>query len=263
MSQDPFSVLGISSSATEDEIKAAYRRLAKQYHPDLNPGDRNAEEKMKEVNEAYTRALQYRRNGGAYQSNSGYGGAGPGSGYGSFGGSGPRGYRGYGAYDQSDEYRRPDWDTPFGGFGFNPFETMFGHEDRYQGFRTRNYTNPELKTVETHVLAHRYDDALQILNRIPNHDADWHALCARVHAGLGNRVSAMEHARTAAAMAPSDPDYQNLFREIRTGAAKYRQVRSEGGYNYQTAVCSNPFLRCCALNLALNCCLGGRFGFCC
>ena len=53
---DPFAVLGVSSSATEDEIKSAYRRLAKKYHPDLNPGDKAAEQKMKEINEAYTQA---------------------------------------------------------------------------------------------------------------------------------------------------------------------------------------------------------------
>ena len=63
MASDPFAVLGVPSSATEDEIKSAYRRLAKKYHPDLNPGDKTAEEKMREINEAYTRALQIRKTG--------------------------------------------------------------------------------------------------------------------------------------------------------------------------------------------------------
>ena len=63
MPNDPFSVLGVTSSATEDEIKAAYRKLAKKYHPDLNPGDKAAEQKMREVNEAYTRALQIKKTG--------------------------------------------------------------------------------------------------------------------------------------------------------------------------------------------------------
>ena len=63
MPNDPFAVLGLSSSATEDEIKSAYRKLAKKYHPDLNPGDKAAEEKMREVNEAYTRALQIKKTG--------------------------------------------------------------------------------------------------------------------------------------------------------------------------------------------------------
>ena len=50
---DPYRVLGISPSASEDEIKKAYRKAAKQYHPDLHPGDKEAEQKFKEVNEAY------------------------------------------------------------------------------------------------------------------------------------------------------------------------------------------------------------------
>lgn len=55
MTRDPYEVLGVSRNATDDEIKSAYRKLAKRYHPDLNPGDETAAKKMNEINEAYDR----------------------------------------------------------------------------------------------------------------------------------------------------------------------------------------------------------------
>lgn len=52
--KDYYSILGVSKTATPEEIKAAYRKLAKQYHPDLHPNDEAAAEKFKEINEAYS-----------------------------------------------------------------------------------------------------------------------------------------------------------------------------------------------------------------
>ncbi len=53
MNEDPYTVLGVKREATQDEIRSAYRQLAKKLHPDLNPGDKQAEEKFKEVSAAY------------------------------------------------------------------------------------------------------------------------------------------------------------------------------------------------------------------
>ena len=51
--KDYYSILGVKRNASEQEIKKAYRKLARQYHPDVNPGDKAAEAKFKEINEAY------------------------------------------------------------------------------------------------------------------------------------------------------------------------------------------------------------------
>ena len=51
--KDYYNILGVNRNATEREIKQAYRKLARQHHPDVNPGDKSAEEKFKQINEAY------------------------------------------------------------------------------------------------------------------------------------------------------------------------------------------------------------------
>ena len=84
MSLDPYKVLGVSSNASDDEIKKAYRNLAKKYHPDINPGNKEAERKMNEINSAYDQIKNPQQPTGGF---SGFGGFGSQTRYGSgFGG---------------------------------------------------------------------------------------------------------------------------------------------------------------------------------
>lgn len=256
MSNDPFAVLGISPGASEDEIKSAYRKLAKKYHPDLNPGDKIAEQKMRDVNEAYAEALKIKKGGGSYTS--GYGNStshASSSGYtGSTGASNSYGgYNGYSWGNSNHQQSSYDEWNPFAGFGFDPFSAS-GSAREFQT-RFRNYSNPDLQTAAEYLRAKRYNEAMNILNRIPRHDADWYALYAQADLGLGNRVSALDHARKAVEMAPNDIDYRNLLNSIESGRENYRQ--QSGRYDFKSILCNNPCLSCLAINMLCNCCLGG------
>ena len=71
MIEDPYKVLGVSPDASDEEIKRAYRALAKKYHPDRNPGDEEAAKKMQQVNAAYE---QIKNPSQAQSAGGGYGG---------------------------------------------------------------------------------------------------------------------------------------------------------------------------------------------
>ena len=88
---DPYSVLGVSRDASDEEIKKAYRRLSRKYHPDANinnPNKAQAEEKFKEVQQAYDQIMKEREYG-----SSSYGGGYNGGGFGGFGGQSAAGYQ--------------------------------------------------------------------------------------------------------------------------------------------------------------------------
>ena len=104
--KDYYEVLGVEKGASEEELKKAYRRLAKQYHPDLHPNDKEAEEKFKEINEAYDVLKDPDKR--ARYDQFGFSGVDPNFG----GGAGGDPFGGGAGFDVSDIF-----DSFFGGFG--------------------------------------------------------------------------------------------------------------------------------------------------
>lgn len=233
---DPYKVLGVEPSASEEEITRAYRRLAKKYHPDLNPGDKAAEQKMREINAAYEMIKSGRTGGASYERADGSYGPRPRP----QAGGGPQGG---GAYRGSDPFGGFD----FGGYDFGGFETIFG--DLFGG---RYYGAPEFRQVWMLVQARRYADALSLLTRLPR-SAEWYYLSAISNYGVGNRVTALQHAQEAVRLEPGNPEYRSLLNQIQQGGAAYREAGRSRGYDMGNL--GSSFLR--MLLYQLLCC------FCC
>ena len=236
--QDPYRVLGVSPGATEDEIKKAYRALAKKYHPDVNNGSADAEAKMKEVNEAYSQVMKMKRDGtsSAYGQNQG----------------------GYNAYGNA------------GGFygGFNPYGNYgggYGGYNSYGGSQQRSsaYTNPQLSAARNYVQAGHYREAMHVLENISDRSAEWYYLCGEANLGLGNRVAALNYARQAVSMDPDNFEYRSLLSRLEGRTAGYQSGSSV--FNGRQFICGDPLTSCCMMSLLCNCCTGscGFFPFCC
>ncbi len=195
---DPWQVLGVSRNATDDEIKSAYRKLAHQYHPDLNPGDENAAKRMQEINAAYDQI----KNPEAYRAAQ----------------SGPTGGAGY-----------ADYQDPFGG-GWNPF-TGWGYsgyagqqQDRQRGYSGSGDYAANISAARSFINAKQYDQALHALDDVPpaERGAEWFFLSAAANFYVGNRITATQHAQNAVRLDPSNPAYRNLLDQMQQAADPYR-----------------------------------------
>ena len=223
--RDPYEVLGVSRDATDEEVKKAYRKLAKQYHPDVNPGNKQAEEKMKEINAAYDAI----KNGTADNWQTG--------------GSGQAGYGGYSGYSGYGGFGQGGWQT----YTWDPFR---GWQAYGQQAQSDPEETAELRAARNYIAARHYTEALHVLGNIADRTAKWYYYSAIANAGIGNRVLALEHARQACNMDPGNAEYETYLSELESGSRAYRQ---SGGYSQGFDV-GRYCMSICALNLCLRIC---------
>ena len=239
---DPYSVLGLPKTASADEVKAAYRKLAKKYHPDLNPGSAEAERKMKEVNEAYDMIVNHKYDPNA----AGSGGYSSGASY----SSSSRGY--------ADPFEGFDFGGfNFGGFNFGGYRNSYGTGGKtYAGHANES---ADMRAARNYINSGHFYEALNLLNSMTARDAYWYYLSALANEGAGNRINALNHAKKAAQLEPDNADYADLASrlEYAGGANDFYGSRFHmpGGR-------FNNLLWCCLANTVLNLfCRGGWF--CC
>lgn len=224
--RDPYEVLGVPRGASDEEIKKAYRKLSRLYHPDANvnnPNKDKAEEKFKEVQAAYKSIMDKNAySGGGYQ-NSSYGGFGN---YGNFGG--------------------------FGGFG--GFEN-YGHNAGGNENGDDMYFNAAARYIQNQ----SYDEALNVLKSISNHNGKWYYYSAIAHYGKGNQATALEHIQRAMNIEPYNMEYQNAYSQIKNGSNWYQGM----GRSYTMPTMSGGYcFKLCLANILCNLCCGSG-GFCC
>jgi len=136
--RDYYEVLGVSKNATDDEIKQAYRKIAIKYHPDRNPGNKEAEEKFKEAAEAYD-VLHDAQKRQQYDQ---FGFDAPGGGFGGFGGGG--------GFSMDDIFSM--FGDVFGGHGgFSGFSSGFRQKPQYRGADLRIKVTMSLEEIATGV----------------------------------------------------------------------------------------------------------------
>ena len=244
MVENPYDVLGVSRDASLDEVKKAYRKKARENHPDLNPNDAAAAERMNKINEAYDRIVNPEkyaardRRAAASNPSAGYG-AGGAAGSGGAGGSGQNPYGSEGPYGWT------------GGFGFD-FDDLFGFGGSGSGSRGPIHPEPSatdspaMRSAIDAINAGRYQQAADVLNAVTSggRTARWYFLSALANDGAGNTLMALEQIRRAVQMDPNNPDYQRAQRQFQQAGQTYQQESQSQGFANNMM---DPGLICCGI----------------
>ncbi|MCD7765472.1 MAG: DnaJ domain-containing protein [Lachnospiraceae bacterium] len=237
--KDPYEVLGVSRNASEEEIKKAYRKLSRQYHPDANinnPNKAQAEEKFKEVQQAYQQIMYDKEHGaGSYEAKQNGGRSSSSSS--SAGGYGSSGYGGYGGFGGFGGYGR------YSGSGQSSSSGSSANDD------------PHLRAAENYIRSNHYNEAINVLNGISNRTARWYYLSALANSGRGNNVLALDHAQKAVQMEPNNMQYRQLLSEMEGGGRWYQSMGEEYGnpMTHANSYCT----RLCLAWIICSCCCGG------
>ena len=267
MTDNPYAVLGVSENASPDEVKKAYRKKARENHPDLNPGDPAAAERLNKINEAYDRIMnpeKYAARDRRASAAGGYGGAGGARGYGQ---GGPRlrrrGHRrrhgcGQPRPRRADGLRhgrplrldgrlrlRLDDLFGFGGAGGASNEPI--HPEASAG------DSAQVREAIAAINAGDCQRAVNILSAVVStgRDARWHYLAAIANQGAGNTLMALELIRKAVQMDPGNPDYQRAQRQFQQAGTAYRQEGEARGFSVGFI---DPGTICCGLCFAQMIC---------